>query len=353
MTPMNTTKYYRNPELHGGMLPVDIVLHPCWWHAHAGITFDEDFFYHPAKRVESERRMEQVLHERFGRHGLGADHDRDLPLIGAVHNAAGFMISEMLGCEVRYKADGAPDVVPAHRESLEVDADQAFRSAAAKRYEHLRDQLKTRHGRVLGDINWGGVLNVALDLRGQEIFLDMLDNARRAKVQFRMLAEVLDRFTTGLQAETGTSSISVNRNVRHFREPVFLHSECSHTMISVKDYEEFLMPIDAEWSAAPSAVRHPSLRQGPASLCGVLCETAAAGFPRPRLGWRRRPAAPPSAAHVLQHPARSGEHRGPDARRNPRNHHPARSAIGQSLAHGRLLHQHGPHRQRRPDQRHF
>ena len=222
------------------MLPVDVVLHPSWWHAHAGITFDEDFFYHPAKRVESERRMEQVLHERFGRYGLGADHDRDLPVIGAVHNAAGFMVSEMLGCEVRYKADGAPDVIPAGRETLDIDPDQPFRSAAAKRYEHLRDQLKTRYGRVLGDINWGGVLNIALDLRGQDVFLDMVDDADKTRPQFRKLAEVLERFTTGIQAETGTSSISVNRNVRHFREPVFLHSECSHTMISVPDYEEFL-----------------------------------------------------------------------------------------------------------------
>jgi hypothetical protein len=245
---MNAKTYYRNPELQNGLLPVDIVLHPSWWHAHAGITFDEDFFYHPAKRVESERRMEQVLHERFGRHGLGADHDRDLPMIGAVHNAAGFMLSEMLGCDVRYKVDGAPDVIPANRERLDIDPDEAFRSAAAKRCERLRDQLKARHGYVLGDINWGGVLNLALDLRGQEVFLDMVDDAEAARTQFRKLAEVLDRFTTGMQAETGTSSVSVNRNVRHFRQPVFLHSECSHTMISVQHYEELLLPIDAEWS---------------------------------------------------------------------------------------------------------
>ncbi len=40
----------------------------------------------------------------------------------------------------------------------------------------------------------------------------------------------------------------VNRNVRHFREPLFLHSECSHTMISSEHYEEFLFPIDRYWS---------------------------------------------------------------------------------------------------------
>lgn len=79
--------------LSHSLLPVDVVLRPSWWHAHAGISFDEDFFYHPAKRVESERRMEAVLRERFGRHELGTESDRDLPVIGAVHNAAGYLPS--------------------------------------------------------------------------------------------------------------------------------------------------------------------------------------------------------------------------------------------------------------------
>ncbi len=255
---MNSKPWPRNPHLHNEMLPVDVVLHPSWWHAHAGITFDEDFFYHPAKRVESERRMEQVLYERFGRHGLGADHRCDLPVIGAVHNAAGFMVSEMLGCQVRYRADAAPEVVPAGRETLAVDPEEPFRSAAWKRYEGLHDELKARFGGVTGDINWGGVLNLALDLRGQDVFLDMADDADRIRTQFFKLAEVLERFTTGIQAATGTSSISVNRNVRHFHEPVFLHSECSHTMISTAEYEKFLMPIDAEWSLRhqPFGIHH-------------------------------------------------------------------------------------------------
>jgi hypothetical protein len=131
---------------------------------------------------------------------LGVDRDRDLPIIGAVHNAAGFMVSKMLGCQIRYKADGAPDVIPADRETLDIDPEQPFRSAAAKRYEHLRDRLKITHGRVLGDINWGGVLNIAMDLRGQEVFLDMVDDADKTRTQFRKLAEVLERFSSGIQS---------------------------------------------------------------------------------------------------------------------------------------------------------
>jgi hypothetical protein len=229
-------------------IPAEIVLHPSWWHAHAGITFDEDFFYHPAKRVESERRMESLLRERFGAYGLGADSGRDLPLIGAVHNAAGYLLSEMLGCEIRYRADAAPDVLPAHRDRLAVDADAAFASPAFRRYEKLRDALKSRYGYVLGDINWSGVLNLALDVRGQEMFLDMTDSPETVANGFRRLAEVIERFAAGIEAETGTSSISVNRVVRHFARPVFLHSECSNTMVSVAYYERFLLPIDAAWS---------------------------------------------------------------------------------------------------------
>jgi hypothetical protein len=246
---MNTARPLpRNERLTPDPLPVEIVLHPSWWHAHAGITFDEDFFFHPRKRVESERRMEEVLHERFARHGLGADYAVDLPVIGAVHNAAGFFVSEMLGCEVRYRGNAAPEVLPAGRDTLDLDPEVPFRSPAARRFERLRDALKGRYGRVVGDINWGGVLNVALDLRGQELFLDMADDPVRSQQQLHRLAGIIERFANQLESETGTSSIAVNRNVRHFRRPVFLHSECSHTMISVEDYERFLLPIDAGWS---------------------------------------------------------------------------------------------------------
>jgi len=66
--------------------------------------------------------------------------------------------------------------------------------------------------------------------------------------QFDKIAAVITRFVHFVQAKTGTSSISVNRNVRHLKKPVMLHSECSHTMISAQDYETFLLRYDVAWS---------------------------------------------------------------------------------------------------------
>jgi len=234
--------------LQNEMLPVDVVLGPAWWNRHAGITFDEDFFFHPARRVEAERKMEQVLDERWGRFGLGADHDKDLPVVGAVHLAAGYLISEMLGCKVDYLAGAAPQVIPADLSDLKISPEAAFTSPAYRRFGELVDGLKTRHGGLVGDVNFSGILNAALDLRGQTLFMDMLDNGQGVGQFLAGIGQVIERFTDEITRETGSTSISVNRNVRNIPRPIWLHSECSHVMISTQQYEQFLMGFDAAWS---------------------------------------------------------------------------------------------------------
>ncbi len=231
-----------------GLLPVEVVFHPSWWHRHAGLSFDPDFYFHPVRRVEDERRMEQILYEKFGDLGLGEDRDRDIPWVGNIHNAAGFLLSEMAGCRVEYPVDGPPLVVPAARADLDLDEEAAFASPAYRRFAALIAALESRFGFVRGDINWGGVLNLALDLRGQDIFLDMADRPDEAAAYLARIGRVIDRFTASVESRTGTTSISVNRTVRHLAYPVFLHSECALTMISTDHYRRFIKPIDADWS---------------------------------------------------------------------------------------------------------
>lgn len=230
------------------ILPVDIVLAPEWWYKNEKITFDRDFFYHPLKRVEEEQHMEKVLYERWGKFGLGRDKDLIRPEIGAVHLAAGYLLSEMLGCKVHYSGDHPPQVLPAHQELRSISADEAFQSEPFQRVASLTGSLKEKFGYLTGDINWGGILNIAMDMRGENIFTDMMMTPDEAKEYFAGIAGVIEKFTSFIQSETGTTSISVNRVVRHILKPVLLHSECSHTMISNEDYENFLLPFDQEWS---------------------------------------------------------------------------------------------------------
>lgn len=240
--------FNNNPLLGNQVLPVDIVLAPEWWNKNEKITFDRDFFFHPLKRVEEEQHMEKILYERWGKYGMGQNKNEAHPEIGAVHLAAGFLLSEMMGCRVNYSEVHPPQVLPAHQELRSIDIDKVFSSAPFQRIKDLTDSLKKKYGYLTGDINWGGILNIAMDLRGENIFIDMMMTPDEVKDYFAGIAKVIEKFTSFLQAETGTTSISVNRAVRHLQKPVLLHSECSHTMISEEDYENFLLPFDHEWS---------------------------------------------------------------------------------------------------------
>ena len=236
-------------SLNNRLLPVDIVLAPEWWAKHEKISFDEDFFYHPLKRVEVERTMEKVLYERWGQFGLGADHDKDLPQIGPVHLAAGYLISEMFGCQVNYNASTPPQVISADIDDIgQVDFDQPFLSAAYKRLITLIEALEAKYGYVVGDLNWSGVLNSAMDLRGQNLFMDMFDKPDEIEQFFCGIANVIERFVVAIKSKTGSSSIAVNRNIRHISPAINLHSACSLTMISTDDYEKFLLATDIKWS---------------------------------------------------------------------------------------------------------
>ena len=240
--------YKSNSQLGNDMLPVDIVLLPEWWNKNEAITFDRDYFYHPLKRVEEEQHMEKVLYERWGKFGMGQHKDQARPEVGAVHLAAGYLLSEMMGCEINYSEAHPPQVLAAHQELASINIDQTFKSDAFKQVINLTDSLKKKYGYLTGDINWGGILNIAMDLRGEDILVDMMISPDEVNDYFAGIAAVIERFTSFMLVQTGSTSISVNRGVRHLQKPVLLHSECSHTMISAEDYEQFLLPFDIAWS---------------------------------------------------------------------------------------------------------
>jgi hypothetical protein len=230
--------------------PVDIVLAPEWWHSETGITFDEDFFYHPGRRVEAEQRMEKELYDRWGDYGFGAGRNTSRPDVGAVHLAAGFFLSEVLGCEVEY-SDGHPPRVKPQKLSKPVLSVEDFTfHPRFRQFESMVEQLKSRYGYVSGDVNWGGVLNIALDLRGESLFLDAVDLPEELDLFFGQISRVIEQFVSYIERMSGTTSISVNRTISGVDKKIRLHSECSHTMISEEFYREHLMRFDIAWSQA-------------------------------------------------------------------------------------------------------
>jgi hypothetical protein len=243
------------------LLPVDVIFHPDWWHTHYGLDFREPFYFDPRVRVESERLMRQALHDRFGDLGLGEANAQSRPVVGPVHLAIGFIVQAMLGCQVRFSEHAAPWVLCAELSDDQVwdlrvpdlESTPLMRQTIA-----LMDALEDEFGYLEGDIPWDGVQNVALDLRGQQLFLDYYDNPELVHHLFDVITRTIHLVAGYVQSRTGTSSISLNRIVASIDPLLNLHSNCSVQMISEATYEEFLLPYEC-WLAErlqPYGIHH-------------------------------------------------------------------------------------------------
>jgi len=137
-------------------------------------ALQEYFFYNPETRIEADLEMRKILQERFGKYNIEPDHKLEpRPCIGAVHLAAGYIISEMFGCEIKFSKDSSPQVITRNITDEEADKIEPINLLENETFRELKqlvEQLKERFGYVVGDINWQGVLNVALDLRGENYF---------------------------------------------------------------------------------------------------------------------------------------------------------------------------------------
>jgi hypothetical protein len=243
------------------LLPVDMIFHPDWWHTHYGLDFREPFHFDPRVRVESERRMRQALFDRFGDLGLGERDAQPRPVVGPVHLAIGFVVQAMLGCTVRFSEKAAPWVLCAELSEPEIwalevpdlEATSPMRETIA-----MMDALEAEFGYLEGDIPWDGVQNIALDLRGQQLFFDYYDNPRLVHHLFEVISRTTYQVAEYTRRRTGTSSVSLNRIVASVDECINLHSNCSVQMVSQRTYEEFLLPYEC-WLAErlpPYGIHH-------------------------------------------------------------------------------------------------
>jgi len=242
-------------------LPVEIVFHPSWWNRHYGLTFDEAFFFDPTKRVESERLMRAALYQRFGDLGLGEANAIPRPVIGPVHLAAGFLPSAVLGCQIRYFEDASPEVIPADLSDEQVaalDVPDLGTNPAFGKLIALMDGLQAQYGTLEGDVNWEGVQNVALNLRGPQLFVDYYENPALARRLLDVVARTLTAIAAYVRCRTGSNSIAVNRIVGAVDPHISLHSNCTVAMISARTYRQYLLNYDRQMAKElwPYGIHH-------------------------------------------------------------------------------------------------
>lgn len=219
-------------------IPVEFIFCPQWWYRNCGISFDEAFYLDRERRIENDVRMRRYLFERFG---FGERDPQPRPMIGSSHVAGGFVLPAVLGVPIRFSADQAPVQLPVNLSddgvwNLKVpDLESVWPMA------QLRSDAATC---VAGDWNLDGVFNTALQIRGEQLFIDMMENAPLVEHLMGVIAQTHLALATWFRSVTGTSSIAANRSIVNVDPGIHLHCHCSLQMISPALYRTHIFPFD-------------------------------------------------------------------------------------------------------------
>ena len=229
------------------LIPIELVFNPNWWYETAGISFDQAFYMDPATRIRDDVTMRRVLWQRYRDLGLGEEGPQPRPVIGSLHVAGGFVIPALLGSQIRFAADAAPQPLPHAISAAEIDA---IRKPDWRNLWPMRellaqmDDLQAEYGYVLGDLNTDGVLNAAYHFYGQDLFADFYLAPERVRRFLDIIGELIVDVALAVRAWTGSCSISVNRMVERVDPRMFYHANCSVQMISPTSYRQLHLPVE-------------------------------------------------------------------------------------------------------------
>jgi uroporphyrinogen-III decarboxylase len=228
-------------------IPVELVFNPNWWYQTAGVSFEESFYFDPAARIHNDVIMRRVLYERFGALGMGEPDPQPRPVIGSQHVAGGFIIPALLGAEIRFEKDAAPQPLPVQFAAAQIEAlekPDLHTTWPMSVFIQQMDELETEWGYVTGDMNTDGLLNAAYHFYGQELFIDFYEAPDRVRRLLELIGELIVDVAGYLRQRTGTCSISVNRMVERVDPRLFFHANCSVQMISPRNYYDLQLPVE-------------------------------------------------------------------------------------------------------------
>lgn len=227
----------------------DITFHPSWWHEYAGVDFTQEFFDEPEYRMDCDLKMRKALYEHFGDYGIGEKDPKKRPLLGTDFLAAGYLLSEIMGCKLRYQADNSPQV-----ECLNLDEDTIAdvtvpdldQSEVWARTQKQIDYLQEKYGHVETYVNLMGIQNIAMDLMGQELMLSYYTSPDEVDGLLEKITKLSIDVGRRFKALSKDISGGVTAIVRQTRPEVYLTSNCSVEMISNDLYEKFLLKYDQQ-----------------------------------------------------------------------------------------------------------
>ncbi len=217
---------------------------PQWYRHFCDLEFGERWHADPDLRMHGWERICAQLRRRFpGRNIGGCEADTPPDLLTGTYG--GCVVSSIYGQGIQYWENNWPaathDGELADAQANTLEPPNLASNALFTNILKQMDRIEQLTGTIRGFLNWQGVLNTAFRLRGNQIFMDMIDEPERARRIFRCVADtMLDGYrrvherqrAAGTDYQFGTTG------------------NCVVNMISPKHYEEFLLPFDLKLRSA-------------------------------------------------------------------------------------------------------
>jgi len=161
----------------------------------------------------------------------------DLATLSGCYGA--YVIPQVFGMRLFYAKDRWPELNPESKLSLaeieNFNAEDLLHGSFVEELFGQMDVIESRWGKIHGYLNWQGILNNAFHLRGQDLFLDMIERPERVHAAFSKICEVMIRLATMVQRRQRESGFYINQ---------FSVSNCVVNMISPQMYRVLVFPYD-------------------------------------------------------------------------------------------------------------
>jgi len=228
--------------------------YPDWWNKHYGISYDRNYYFDPETRIAARLEMDQRLYERFGDVGLGDPDPQPKPFItfGMV------MLPAVFGCEIVFEKDALPWALPLNlsdEQILKLEVPDITKAYPLTEVVKQIEYLQGKFGRVVGDINTTGVQNLALKLRGEQLYFDYFEKPDLCHHLLTVCTQAIIQLFQFVYKLTGTGAMDVTPMC----DPrLYVLPNCTVEQISLATYEKFNLPYDNQVAKAchPLGIHH-------------------------------------------------------------------------------------------------
>ncbi len=210
-----------------------------WFHSNYGLTFGEKYCSDPIFRTEQDREARRLLFDRFGQAGIGEKDPEPRPHLEVCGHR---FLPALFGCEIIFQDDQAPSChhlpITSAAELAAIPKPNLETNRWAQEFRRQGGVLSSRYQRVDAAINFGGPINGAVTILGNEALLYLSESPPIMTWFLSMVADVCveahDKLTVAFD-----SKAAVGRQL-------FI-GNCPVMMISSATYAEVVLPADLHY----------------------------------------------------------------------------------------------------------